>query len=111
MKAVVVKNNQFETVGFEVTENGKTLFTWGISPDSPFFWTKTVSTDKWISDIFELVRLEGMINNEKNFSIDFFKVALENSLIVEGQSVSFKANREKLENLEAKFENIIKNII
>lgn len=111
MKAIVVKNNEFQTIGFEVTASAKTLFSWGVSPSSPLYWTKPVNVDDWMTEIFELVRIKAQISEAKNFVHDFFEVAKINGLIEDGQAVKFEANKVRLERLESKLENIVKNII
>lgn len=111
MKAIVVKDNDFKTVGFEVTANAKTLFSWGISPISPFYWTKAVSVNDWMTEIFELVRINAQISEARNFTCDFFAVALENKLVKNGQAVKFGEKANRVQRLEEKLENIIKNII
>lgn len=111
MKAIVVKNNEFQTIGFEVTASAKTLFSWGVSPSSQFYWTKTVNVNDWMTEIFELVRLEAQISEAKSFVSDFFNVALANGIIENGQSVKFEGNQNRIARLERKLENIIKNII
>ena len=111
MKAIIVKNNEFQTIGFEVTDSAKTLFSWGISPSSPLYWTKTVNVNDWMTEIFELVRLEAQIIEANQFVRDFFTVASANELLKEGKSVKFEGNQNRIARLGSKMENIIKNII
>lgn len=111
MKATVVKNNNFETIGFEVTASARILFSWGVSPSSPLYWTKPVNVNDWMTEIFELVRIKAQIGEAENFVFDFFEVAKMNGLVEENQAVKFAANKIRLERLNGQMENIIKNII
>ena len=111
MKAIVVKNNEFQTIGFEVTASAGTLFSWGISPSSSLYWTKPVNVNDWMTEIFELVRIEAQLSEANQFVRDFFTVASQNELLKEGKSVKFEGNQNRIARLEGKLENIIKNII
>ena len=111
MKATVVKNNQFETIGFEVTANSKTLFSWGVAPVMQLHFVKEVSTDDWMTEIFELVKLEAKLSEEKNFSRKFFDLAFSENMIKEGKSICFNESKTRIVKLEKSIENIIKNII
>lgn len=111
MKAVVVKNNQFETIGFEVTANSKTLFSWGVAPVMQLHFVKEVSTDDWMTEIFELVKLEAKLSEEKNFARKFFDLAFSENMIKDGKSICFSESKTRIVKLEKSIENIIKNII
>jgi len=111
MKARIVKNNQFETIGFEVTANGKTLFSWGVAPVMQLYFVKEVNANDWMTEIFELVRLEAKLSEEKNFSRKFFDLAFSENMIKDGKSICFGESKNRITKLEKSIENIIKNII
>lgn len=111
MKAVVVKNNRFETIGFEVTANSKTLFSWGVAPVMQLHFVKEVSTDDWMTEIFELVKLEAKLSEEKNFARKFFDLAFSENMMKSGKSICFSESKNRITKLEKSIENIIKNII
>lgn len=111
MKAIVVKDNEFKTIGIEVTASAKTLFSWGISPSSPFYWTKEINIKDWMTEIFEIVRLNAVINERNNFVRNFFEVAMDQKIVEQGEAVNFKKYDEETKRLEEKKLNIIKNII
>lgn len=111
MKAIVIKNNNFETIGFEVTAAGKTIFTWGVSSYLKSNFQKEIYVNDWITDIFELVRTQARLAEEREFMRKWFDVARNNKLLKEGKAVDFKENQEYLKSLESRIENIVKNII
>jgi len=55
MKATIVKNNDFETVGFEVKANGQTIYSWGIAPIPSMYYIKEVDTKDWATEIAGLI--------------------------------------------------------
>lgn len=110
MNATIVKNDDFKTVGFDVISNGVTLFSWGISSSSPFFFTKSVSVEKWLPQIFELVKLQAVVHEQECFCSQFFDVAFKNKLLKKGQGVIL-GDEERIEATKSKMENIINKII
>ncbi|MEI6752336.1 MAG: hypothetical protein WCK78_04135 [Paludibacter sp.] len=111
MKAIVVKNNDFQTIGFEVVSNAKTLFSWGISTALKSNFQKEVDTTVWMPQIFDLVKLEGILQEQREFCREFFNVAEKNKLLKEGKGVDLGDYKMRIEITERKIENIIKNII
>lgn len=111
MKAIIVKNNDFKTIGFEVTASARTLFSWGISPCLKSNFQKEVNVDDWMTEIFELVRIQERIREAKSFTREFFDVASKNGILKDGLPICFNENLEKVEMLERTMENIVKNII
>lgn len=76
MKATIVKNDNFETIGFEVrTENtsNDVIFAWGISP-SPMYYVKSVINEELEFIVFELVKLQSKHDTLQNFKSLFFGV-------------------------------------
>mgnify|MGYP000914771723 CR=1 FL=1 len=111
MKAVVVKNNQFETIGFEVRANAKTLFSWGVAPVVSMYFIKEVDVDDWMPEIFKLVRIQSTIQEKGRFESKFFSTAEENGILEDGKGINFSAEQKEREVLQNQLENIIKNII
>lgn len=111
MKAILVKNNNFETVGFEVKHSGRTLFSWGISPELKSNFQKEVDVDDWLPSIIELIKIEALISEEGSFVNRWFEIATKQGFVEQDQGVNFKTSEERLVGLTQKMENIIKNII
>ena len=111
MKAIIVKDNDFKTIGFEVTASGKTLFTWGISPIMKCNFQKEIDVEKWIQDIFKVVELKSMLNEQENFQRRFFDVAAMNDLVKNGQGVDLSASKISIDATKQSIKNIIENII
>lgn len=111
MKATIVKNNNFETIGFEVTVNGRSIFSWGISSMLRSNFQKQINVKDWMTEIFELVKIEGQLKEAREFVRNFFELAIDNKLLGEGQAVNCEKPNEHISRLEEKKLNIIKNII
>lgn len=111
MKTIIVKNNEFQTIGFEVTASAKTLFSWGISPCLKSNFQKEINVNDWMTEIFELVKLTAKEQEKSQFVRNFFDVAHKNGIVKSGQSVSFEEHDKELKAINQKIENIIKNII
>lgn len=76
MKATIVKNDNFETIGFEVrTENtnNDVIFSWGISP-SPMYYVKSVINEELEFIVSELIKLQSKHYTLQNFKSLFFGV-------------------------------------
>ena len=113
MKAIVVKNEDFQTIGFEVTIDNKSIYSWGISPTLKWHWQKEVDTKNHltVNAIFELIRLDAVLNEQENAYRLFFAVAEENNLIETGKPVNCEKYNERVEATKARIEKIIKNIV
>lgn len=111
MKATIVKNSNFETIGFEVTANGRSIFSWGISSMLKSNFQKEINVNDWITEIFELVKIEGQLKEANEFVRNFFELAMDNKLLKEGQAVNCEKPDEHVSRLKEKKLNIIKNII
>lgn len=109
MKAIIVKNNDFKTVGFEVTASGKTLFSWGVAPVSMYF-CKEINCNDWMTEIFELVRLSAVICEQSSFTSKFFRCLEESDKLEEVPYNLGFVDEKKKRNIE-KMENIIMAII
>ena len=111
MKAIVVKDDDFKTIGFEVKQGEHTLYSWGISSQLKSNFQKEVDAKVWIDEIFKLVKLQGVIEEKRNFTRQFFQVAEENGYIKKEQSVKGIKSDDEIEYLQKRIENIVNNII
>lgn len=115
MKAIVVKNDDFKTIGFEVTTTtGERVFSWGISAHSNV-WTKEVSFEKNAEAIFELKALGVRLAERESFVTDWFDVVLENNINEKMQKagiegIKFEKNKKQIEQLEKQIERLINTI-
>ncbi|MDD3404944.1 MAG: hypothetical protein PHH23_01575 [Paludibacteraceae bacterium] len=109
MKAILIKNENFETIGFEVTANGQTIYEWGVSSFLKSNYQKEINTRDWFTDIINLIRLDEQLKMQKRFEHEFFNVCAENSLST-ASGVKIKPFEDKIECLERKIENIINAI-
>lgn len=106
MKATIVKNDKFETVGFEVKNENNTVFSWGISPNGMYF-VKDVSFSTWANDIFELVSLNAVLREQSNFISKAFDHVISKNV----SDVRLKDNKAEIEATKKKIEAIISKII
>ena len=111
MKATIVKNNNFETIGFEVKHSGRTLFSWGIATELKSNFQKEIDVNDWMTSIFELIRIEVQISEEHRFVSRWFEIATKQGFVKQNQGVNFDISEARLVELTQKMENIIKNII
>ena len=111
MKAIIIKDNNFETIGFEVSNLGKTLFYWGVPSLLKYNFQKEIDTSIWAKEIFELVRIESAINERSKFASEFLNIVSRECIIKDGKGISFDENEKELKSLRAKLEKIIKGII
>lgn len=117
MKAIIVKDNDFQTIGFEVTskaENGlrgeTILFSWGISSTLKSNFQKEVNVNNWLVQIFDLVKLKGVLQEQEEGVREFFSVAGKNKLIKDGQGVDVNDYKQRVEITKMKIEKIVKSI-
>ncbi len=112
MKATIAKNEKFETVGFEVVANGRTVFSWGVHPDRMFNFVKDVNAQDWLTDIFTLVEINRDIRNEEEFVMHFFEAAADSEHLKNNNApVNFSKSQKRIESLKARMQNIIANIM
>lgn len=113
MMAIIAKNEKFETVGFEVVANGRTVFSWGVHPDRMFNFVKDVNANDWLTDIFTLVEMARDIRNEEAFCQHFFEAVAdsEHIRIDEGHGVNLSKSEARIASLKARMQNIIANIM
>jgi hypothetical protein len=110
MRAILVKNANFETIGFEVKSNGLTIYSWGIASELKSNWQKEINVNDWMPQICKLIELQGILQVRNNATRDFFEVAEMNGLLKAGQAIKIKFYEELLNRTTQTIENIIKNI-
>ena len=77
MKTRIAKDNDFNTIGIEVTsKDNNVLFQWGVSPMEQFHFVKEVSVDEF--EIIELVKLQTKLQDLERFVSRFFDICKEN---------------------------------
>ena len=82
MKAIIAKDNQFNTIGFQVVtdaESNNVIFTWGITPNMAFNFVKEISVDE--KEIFSLVVLQTKIQDLERFHMRFFDICIKNQCL------------------------------
>ena len=111
MNAQIVKNDNFQTVGFEVTSNGRTLFRWGVSGSAGIYYTKNINTNDWCTEIFELVKVNAQLREAEQFCSLFFEALNDSNATEGGKTYDLSKSKKRIEQLKGTIENIIKNII
>lgn len=111
MKAIIVKNNDFKTIGFEVTVNARTLFSWGIAPVVSMYFIKEVNVKDWMPEIAHLIKLKGIMETQQDFKSLFFSTLSASGELKSGFGYNMQAVDERIDQTKHQIENIIKNII
>lgn len=101
MKAIIAKDNQFNTIGFQVRTNAESnnvIFTWGITPNMAFNFVKEISVDE--KEIFSLVVLQTKIQDLERFHIRFFDICIKNQCLKKekGGKGTVAVNFEEIDN-------------
>ena len=116
MKAIIIKNNEFKTIGFEVIANGEKVFTWGVSTLLKTNYQKEIDVREHINAIFRLVELRGRLVALNGYASDFFE-ALNSATDKDGNKVKHREgiaytlpDKEKKEELINETLDIINNI-
>jgi len=105
MKAIIVKDDTFKTIGFEVTDANNTLFSWGISPTlKSNFQKELILSAGNILVIFELVRISSQIQERNRFHSYFFEVS-------KLPHADFRKYDRDTDQLVAKMENLIHKLL
>lgn len=109
MKAIIVKNNEFKTIGFEVTQGTNTLVRWGIAPHSTVF-VKQVDEKDWMKEIFNIVQLQAVLCEREQFISQFFSVAAQR-INTTKTGFDFTEYKQETQMIKDRIENLVKNII
>lgn len=112
MEALIAKNENFETVGFEVKNENEAIFKWGVTPLVDFYYVKPIRVKENMNIIFELVALEKALRTYSKFESMFFDVARTNSKVEEilmkgEEGFNFKEVDEQIQNIERRIKDII----
>lgn len=113
MKAYLVKDDEFKTVGFQVeTNEGVGLYSWGISHNSSFYYTKEVDAEKYIYTAIQLTKLQkGLEIYEHRFISEWFKIAQDGNYLKKGvTAVNFSYTEEIVRQCNAEIERLISTI-
>ena len=113
MKAVIVKNDQHEIVGFHVTEEIQmtsiNIFNWGIEPNDKCF-VKQISISKCIFRLLELVQLEAQLTERKNFQNELFGVLQDTGIKIKGVKFDLRGHALKTQLIQEKIATIINRL-
>lgn len=81
MKAIISKNNNFETVGLQAYVSNTEVFSWGVSHISGLNYTKAITNEETTLKVIELIKLNSELSSVNNFSNHFFDTLLTNEQI------------------------------
>lgn len=111
MKAILVKDDEFNTIGLTVyfgTGANQVAFRWGISP-TEFNFTKHLDVSKIESEIFQLIELNAELRQLEHFWSDFARTAdTIEELHGKSYQCSFDDNKREIEHTRNRIERIIK---
>lgn len=82
MKAIIAKDNQFNTIGFQVVtdaESNNVIFTWGVTPNVAFNFVKEIKVDE--KEIISLVVKRTKLQDLERFDMRFFDVCIKNQCL------------------------------
>lgn len=109
MEATIVKNDDFQTVGFEIKrKDGNREFYWGITPNS-LYYTKSIKLTE--EQFVTFIRLSTQLNELKKFQSRFFSIIQNNeSVTALDTSFNFQDIDWVIENLEKRLELMINSL-
>lgn len=116
MKAYLVKDDEFKTVGFQVeNNNGHALFSWGIDHSSPFYYSKYISPEDYIETIVELIETKAKLDEYgyegHHFVSLWFQIANEGNYLKKGvEGVKMTQIDEIVKRLDDKLKRLIDSI-
>lgn len=110
MKATIVKNDNFKTVGFEFGTENNVMYKWGVAPIKYLYFVKEIDANKYLTLIFELIEIRAQLGVHRRFASTFFDIA-EKSGIDCKKGVKFSEIDDKIKKLEQRTENIIESMI
>ena len=82
MKAIIAKDNQFNTIGFQVVTNAESnnvIFSWGITPNVTFNFVKEIKVDE--KEIISLVVKNTKLQDLERFDSRFFDICIKNQCL------------------------------
>lgn len=109
MEATIVKNDDFQTVGFEIKgKDGKREFYWGITPNSLYYIKSIKLTEEQFATF---IRLSTQLNELKKFQSRFFSIIqLNESVMALETAFNFQDIVRDIENLEKRLELMINSL-
>lgn len=109
MEATIVKNDDFQTVGFEIKgKDGNREFYWGITPNS-LYYTKSIKLTE--EQFATFIRLSTQLNELKKFQSRFFSIIrINESVTALDTSFNFQDIVRDIENLEKRLELMINSL-
>ena len=111
VKAILTKNNDFDTIGFKVIVNNQTtVFDWGSTGTSTSVWRKEVDVNKWATEIFTLIKLSGELEECEEFTSCFFETLRENERLGCYEGWKMKNADDRKARLKTRIINIIEKI-
>ena len=101
MKAIIAKDNQFNTIGFQVVtdaESNNVIFTWGVTPNVAFNFVKEIKVDE--KEIISLVVKQTKLQGLEVFHMRFFDVCIKNQCLKKAKDGkgSMPVNFEEIDN-------------
>lgn len=109
MEATIVKNDDFQTVGFEIKgKDGNREFYWGITPNS-LYYTKSIKLTE--EQFATFIRLSTQLNELKKFQSRFFSIIrINESVTALDTTFNFQDIVRDIENLEKRLELMINSL-
>ena len=109
MEATIVKNDDFQTVGFEIKgKDGNREFYWGITPNSLYYIKSIKLTEEQFATF---IRLSTQLNELKKFQSRFFSIIqLNESVMALETAFNFQDIVRDIENLEKRLELMINSL-
>lgn len=115
MEAIIVKNDEFKTIGLFIYSKGRTkdegtikLFSWGISPD--FYYSKNITIQhESKGKVKRLVEIKEAIKCYEQFRWDIFEILnqQDRKMLKKGEGLKLQLIDDKIKELETEMENII----
>lgn len=107
MTISIVKDDDFNTVGFQAACDGVTMYSFGITPaNSPVYIKSRLATADEVTKVCELMRLHARLSYLKGFAMDWFAVASSNGIEVE-DGIKFTERNNAIANCQSRIEHII----
>ena len=108
MEATIVKNDDFQTVGFEIKGKDGREFYWGITPNS-LYYTKSIKLTE--EQFAKFIRLSTQLNELKKFQSRFFSIIrINESVTALDTAFNFQDIVRDIENLEKRLELMINSL-
>ena len=112
MKATIVKNDNFETIGLRVdSSTGSIIYSWGIAPLS-FYYTKEVTSEcssNLERMVSELVRLDAKLAMLEEFDSMFFNTLKVSDIEID-KPVNMSTINARIEIVKREINELISSI-